>query len=137
MTHKEGHTFLSVISIMKTSPNGVRADCINIQGQDSIIKQEEFLYWYDPETDEVKNPVILGTSLLNSSALFQFRPYYVKITDLYAALNGDKTGKKGFINLGNEKNAEINLSETFESLGLHKLTLAQLFTAKCFIEGGE
>lgn len=137
MTTQTGHTFLSVVNIMKTAPNGVIASCINIQGQDSIIKQEEFLYWYDPDTEQVKNPVILGTSLLNSTMLFQFRPYYVKITDLYAELNGDQTGKKGFINLGNEKNAEINLSETFESLGLHKLTLAQLFTAKCFIEGGE
>ncbi|WP_425203806.1 hypothetical protein [Priestia megaterium] len=137
MTTQTGHTFLSVVNIMKTAPNGVIASCINIQGQDSIIKQEEFLYWYDPDTEQVKNPVILGTSLLNSTMLFQFRPYYVKITDLYTALNGDQTGKKGFINLGNEKNAEINLSETFESLGLHKLTLAQLFTAKCFIEGGE
>jgi hypothetical protein len=137
MTTQNGHTFLAVLNMMVNAPLNTIADCINVEGQDSIIKQEEFICWYDPATDTVLNPVINGTSLLNSNLLFQFRPYYISINEMYNTLKTNPEGVKAFLDYGNDRTVEVNLNQTLESLGLNKATLAQLFTGRYYLEGGE
>ncbi|MEM4994749.1 hypothetical protein WKH56_19505 [Priestia sp. SB1] len=117
--------FMTVWEEMSKSPVGSIADA-DKQGHWGIYKDEEFLKWYDTETNTVLQTIMVGNEIPVSDVRYTIRPYHYTFVEAIELLKEKVEGRKVYYVGSKGVRTEINIISTIKGLKLEGLTFLQL-----------
>ncbi|WP_310876919.1 hypothetical protein [Priestia megaterium] len=125
---------VTIIQEMQKAPISTIADCTTSHFK-SIIKDEEGLKWYDPETKVTEGGVFISNNLLDLNIKFQFRPYHYTFMEAMDLLKEKVEGRDVFYVGAKGARTELNIFNTIKDQRLEGLTLLQLVDGVYVKEG--